>query len=561
MKKFTFLAAFAFAMSMSAGAQVVAWEDKLTTVEQASDFVLSAPMAVDADGNTVVTGRYSLQGNLQFGLYTFTGITANDAFIAKYDKKGQKQWVAGINGNALITAVTTDADGNIYAAGKFAAEVKVQGTSGQPMDLSDGNPENTERTSSFVVKYDKDGVVKAVQSFISSSDVSIVTGDMMAMFEPTCAIGNIEVDGGKVYVSLLYRGTAKNSDITLEGNYTTAWGFLVQDINTAAVVSLNASDLGASTCIAKFGAAEKVLSDLSYQPESVNFTVDNGVVYAGFVGSGTLALTTASGSENIALSYQETGKEHAFIFSRIEGNNTITKVYHSTDTLDNLNNLNFINKMQLIDGKLYAIGTLNVTGLFGGLDYKGGCDMYVASLNPVDLSLNAAKTTAYNEGEANKMAEVFATLCEAAPSTWLLAGYTKQTANDSIVINTLQYFVNLKTCELTLTNESSDQNSLATSASNNNYVVLQFSDSVTYNYYALVFESSSLDKVAAGQGLTMRRNGETIILSAPADINVYNINGTLVKAAKAATSLSLADLGKGMYIIKAGQKAIKFNKY
>lgn len=553
MKRFTFLAVIAFALSVSASAQV--WSDKLTTVGDAADYVRSAPMALDADNNTVVTGRYSLQGDFAFGSTTFTGITANDAFIAKYDSKGAKQWVAGINGNAVFTAVTTDTEGNIYAAGKFAAEANVCGTDGATKSIADGDAENTSRYSSFIVKYDKNGVVKEAVSLVPVADYSVVTSDeSFPFFEPSATISKIQVDGDKVYFSLLSRGAVTIGDLTVEDRYVDA-GWAVQDLNFAAIVSLNASDLGSAEKVASLGAQDRVLSGVSYQAEDVNFTVNDGVIYAGFTGVGTLGLTTAAGTETVTLAYEEYGNvEHAFVFARIEGDKTAVKVYNTTAT-DSWNVIDDIDKMLVYDGKLYVAGTFNVDGLFGGLEYKGGCDMFVASLSLSDLSLNAAKANGYDEEDAEHNAEIMTGLFSDGTSL-CLSGYAYVTASGAFIAP-LAYTIDPTTCDFTA-QEATEYLTAATE--NSACVVVQYgTDGLSYTYKCLSKSTTGISEVA-DKSQTIVRNGDGIAVAAPADLCVYAADGALVKSAKAATSISLAGLAKGVYVVKAGQQTVKINK-
>lgn len=553
MKRFTLFAAMALAMSMTANAQT--WEDNLTTVDNADDYVRSTPMAVDASGNTVVTGRYSLQDNLQFGLYTFTGVTANDAFIAKYDAKGAKQWVAGINGNAVFTALDTDAEGNIYAAGIFAAEAQVCGTSGEPQTITDGDATNTSRYSSFIVKYDKDGVVKSVKTLVPVADYSVVTSDeVFPFFEPVTTIAKIQADGDKVYFSLSYRGTVTIDDLTLDGRYVDAI-YVISDVNSAAIVSVNASDLGSASTVAFLGAQDKVMSSVSYQSEGVNFTVDNGVVYAGFIGQGTLGLTTAAGTETITLSYGDDGSnEHGFIFAKIDGNSTVVKTYNTTPT-SAWNLLNEIDQMVVSDGKLLVAGTFNIKGLFGGLEYKDGCDMFVASLNTSDLSLVAAKASNLEEGDANNNAEVVTALFF-YDNAWYLTGYSETTSDDAFVAP-LIYTIDPATCQFT---DKTVNLYVTAAAENNGTVVCQYGDDgKTYRFVSGLQPITGINEVA-DNGNTIERKGDEITASAATDFAVYAADGALVKAAKASTGISLAGLGKGVYVVKAGQKTVKVSK-
>lgn len=550
MKKFTFLTVIAFAVSLSANA----WSEKIPSVDKASAYVRSMPMAMDAEGNTIVTAPLT-KSELIFGYNTFYGQTENDAVIAKYDCTGGATWMTGINGNAIFTAVTTDAEGNIYAAGKFASSAVLYGGS-SALTISDGNEGNTTRYSSFIAKYNSKGYIQAVKTIVPTKDTTLLSGGLMEMINLNTTISHIQTDGKKVYFSLSYNGDVKIDELSLQGHYQSAWGFYLMDATTSAIVSLDASTLGSPELVVSVGATEQVVEDVYYRPEDVCFTLNNGVIYAGFIAEGTVGVTTPSGTTKVSLDYELYGSiEHAFLFVKVDGTKSDMKVYHTTATT--AANLSSIDQMRVIGGFLTVAGTVNVEGLFGGLKHQGCNDMFVALLNSSNLNLTAAKSSEYNEGES-KCAEVVTGLWNNG-SSWKLAGYAESTTDHSF-LQPLDQSVVLPSCEMTFS-----PNEVYTTAvvENDNYVTRQVyytTDSLTYRYSGMARTYSGLEEVVANQGKTIQLNGDNVVLSAAADINVYNINGALVKDAKAATSLSLADLSKGMYIIKVGQKAIKFNK-
>jgi hypothetical protein len=546
MKKFTFLTVIAFAVSLSANA---AWNDKITPVDKASAYVRSMPMAMDAEGNTIVTAPYNGCETFTFGNSKFKGQTENDAFVAKYDSEGNQKWVRGFNGNVRITAVTTDPEGTIYVAGKFASDVIV----GEAY-FSDGTEDNTTRYSSFIVKINKNGYVDGHMVIVPTKDTTLLSGGLMEMIELNTTISHIESDGKKVYFSLSYNGDVTVAGLSLQGHYKNAFDYYLMNATTSAIVSLDAYTLGSPEVVVSVGATERVVTDVYYCPEDVCFTLNNGIIYAGFIAEGTVGVTTPSGTTKVSLDYDAYGSiEHAFLFVKVDGTKSDVKVYHTTAT--DATNLSSIDQMRVIGGYLVVAGTFNVKGLFGGLQYQGGSDMFVATLNSSNFNLTAAKSTQNNEGESKKCAEVVTSLFNDG-ARWALTGYAENTADHSF-INPLAYTVVLPSCEM----EYSTSVYITAAAENDNYVSVQAaSDSVTYFYSGMARTYSGLEEVVANPGKTIQLNGDNVVLSAAADINVYNINGALVKDAKAATSLSLADLSKGMYIIKVGQKAIKFNK-
>ncbi len=565
MKKFTFLAALALATSMSAYSQdqvtttFPEWTDEITTVDSLAEYVRTAPIALDDDLNTIVAGRYKREESLQFGLYNFNTITVNDAFIGKYDKKGLRQWVAGINGNALFTAVATDEEGNIYAAGKFGAEANVLGTDGQFKTITDGDAESTSRKSAFLAKYDKDGVLLDVKTFTAQIDESLMPagGDYFSIAEADVTINQIQVDGGKVYLSIAHKGKVNLADDTLEGNYCTLYYMMFDALTTVDIIYLNATNLSESAWVASLSAEEQVVEEAQYQPESVCFTVDNGVVYAGFSGQGRLVLQSADVKKICDFDYSLYGDgiEHGFLFARITDTGAVSTREYGSYATTNESSFNYVDCMKMVDGKLCVAGTFNVEGLFGGLEYKGGCDTYMLALDPGSLEITYAQSSQVDEGDAKYNAEVVTGMFSAAGSIYV-TGYAETTAGHKFT-SPITYKMDLtngvmepvKDVEAYITSVAQNGDYIASVAADDLKYVIDFCDGVT----------AGIDDVDAGSE-SIVRNGDTVTLSSPANISVYSADGALAASVKDATSISLAGLSHGVYVVKAGQKTVKVTK-
>ena len=565
MKKFTFLAALALATSMSAYSQdqvtttLPEWTDEITTVDSLAEYVRTAPIALDVDLNTIVAGRYKREESLQFGLYNFNTVTVNDAFIGKYDKKGLRQWVAGINGNALFTAVATDEEGNIYAAGKFGAEANVLGTDGQFKTITDGDAESTSRKSAFLAKYDKDGVLLDVKTFTAQIDESLMPagGDYFSIAEADVTVNQIQVDGGKVYLSIAHKGKVNLADDTLEGNYCTLYYMMFDALTTVDIIYLNATNLSESAWVASLSAEEQVVEEAQYQPESVCFTVDNGVVYAGFSGQGRLVLQSADVKKICDFDYSlyDGGIEHGFLFARITDTGAVSTREYGSYATTNESSFNYVDCMKMVDGKLCVAGTFNVEGLFSGLEYKGGCDTYMLVLDPGSLEITYAQSSQVDEGDAKYNAEVVTGMFSAAGSLYV-TGYAETTADHKFT-SPITYKMDLSNgvmepvedVEAYITSVAQNGNYIASVAADDIKYVIDFCDGVT----------AGIDDVDAGSE-SIVRNGDTVTLSSPANISVYSADGALAASAKSATSISLAGLSHGVYVVKAGQKTVKVTK-
>ncbi|RTQ46842.1 hypothetical protein EJV47_20950 [Hymenobacter gummosus] len=96
---------------------------------QASSFTRVTDVAVDAAGNSYVTGYYS--GSVQLGRTNFITISgANEMFVSKLDAAGNVLWsqVGGsFNAHVASYGLALDAAGNLYVAGQFLSPTALFG--------------------------------------------------------------------------------------------------------------------------------------------------------------------------------------------------------------------------------------------------------------------------------------------------------------------------------------------------------------------------------------------------------------------------------------------------
>ena len=110
-------------------------------------------LALDSAGNLYVAG--SFYGTVDFnppGPHTNITANAQDAFLCKYDKDGEFQWVRawGSNGQDRVNTIAVDGLGNVYAIGCFNGTV----------DFNPLGPHTNITASAqdaFLCKYDRDG--------------------------------------------------------------------------------------------------------------------------------------------------------------------------------------------------------------------------------------------------------------------------------------------------------------------------------------------------------------------------------------------------------------------
>lgn len=538
------------------------WTDNLTTTAEAKDLTRAAAMAVDNEGNSIVTGSFTK--DLEFAA-SYLEPVANSAFIAKYDKAGAKKWAAGLAGAATITTVATDAEGNVYAAGVFADNVAIKDASGDTKATITGMADKVDKVSGFIVKYDKQGAYVASKTILAESDAEIAAKDEIGVLSPSFTAKKLVVDGNKLYLSASYKGNVALEGVTLKGKYACSYGFLYSDETAMCVLSFDAADLANANIVSALGATEQLTNEATYNTEDVNFAINDGKIYVAYVASGKdMTLTAAGKDTKIETAYAEGATEHAYVLAAIDGDQVTTQVYHSVAT-DNSNTLNTIDEMAYQKGKLYLAGSFNQALPFDNtISYLGGSDAYAACLDAASLSKNWAVASAFDEGDAMHKAEIISGMLVDEDEVTLI-GWVENT-KDRTIEAPLGYQINTKTPAM----QKGEEVLITSVAENGNYALYQTDnvkgsdeDKTTEGTYSYIFynnaESSGISKVLADDN-TIDWDGNVVTLAKSADITVYTAAGAAVKSAKNVKSLSLADAAHGIYLVKVGKQALKIVK-
>lgn len=528
------------------------WTDNLTTTAEAKDLTRAAAMAVDNEGNSIVTGSFTK--DLEFA-DSYLEPVANSAFIAKYDKAGA----------ATVTTVATDADGNVYAAGVFADQVAIKDANGETKATITGMADKVDKVSGFIVKYDKQGAYVASKTILAESDAEIAALDVIGVLSPSFTAKKLVVAGNKLYLSASYKGNVALDGVTLKGKYACSEGWLYNDETTMCVLSFDAADLANASIVSVLGATEQLTNEATYNTEDVNFAINDGKIYVAYVASGKdMTLTAAGKDTKIETAYEASATEHAYVLAAIDGDQVTTQVYHSVAT-DNSNTLNTIDEMVYQKGKLYLAGSFNQALPFDNtISYLGGCDAYAACLDAESLSKNWAVASAFDEGDAKHKAEIISGMLVDEDEVTLV-GWVENTF-DRTIEAPLGYQINTKTPAM----QKGEQVLITSVAENGNYALYQTDnvkgsdeDKTTEGTYSYIFysnaESSGISKVLADDN-TIDWDGNEVTLAKSADITVYTAAGAAVKSAKNVKSLSLADAAHGIYLVKVGKQALKIVK-
>lgn len=537
-----------------------AWSEAISGVEKAEDVYRTAPIATTVGGDVILTGSFTQ--TLVFG-NSFLEPIANSAYLAKYSAAGAPQWAVSLAGAATITAVTTDADDNVYIAGVMADQVVFGSTDGQTATLegrkADDGSWETSLSSSFIAKYDKDGALKLTRTFVPAADPALVTTGLYFAFDGDLffKINHLQADKDKVYASALYTGQTVAGDLTFSGTAMDMFGWGYMDLRAAGVFSLSAETLEAGEKLLELKTTDAMTNALQHEANAVNFTVDNGTVYAACIGYGNLTLTTPAGSTDYSFvvpNSDEVTYDH--IVTSINGSQVNTKVFPQPE-LETISK-STLGGMQTYGNDLYIAGSYNEKLTFApAVTSTNATDLYVVKFNKETLDVAEAYTSSFDEEGSNQNQEIFTSLF-VAKGTVYLNGYNEVMSSHEI-LTPLAYTIDARGLQRT-----ADATLVTSAAGDDNISVFAGIDDQqrsTVSCYATV---DAIEEVKGTATATLRLAGDMIYLTEPADITLYNTQGRAVLTVRNATSLNISALNRGCYIArvsgKSGAEVLKFAK-
>lgn len=270
----------------------------------------NAPVAVIKAGNLYATGAFDKDVTIAGPMLSPVGTSS---YIAKYDVAGTAKWAVAITGAANITAVDADNDGNVYVAGVYADEITFGTTSGDEIvkegQMVDGAP-TAKMNSSFIAKYDANGAVKAVETFVPQAFSALAGMYFPEDGEIFFYINGIKAVNGEVYASATFTGETTKGDAAFISSYDDmlGWGFMFIPLKSASIFKVN-SDFTKVTPVVFCGVAEPQAADgettFEYQAKSVTMTVAEGTVYGAFSGNGPLTLKAEKDTKTVEAAQNE----------------------------------------------------------------------------------------------------------------------------------------------------------------------------------------------------------------------------------------------------------------
>ena len=526
------------------------WTQTQTVYKQKSDAVNSAPVTITADGDVIVSSSFNA-GTLSVGSLVVRAV-AKSSYIQKLNAAGTSQWAVALLGAAEVKSLTSDTDGNIYAVGVFADQLKLTTKTGAVAATLQGNS-GTTKSSLFVLKYSKDGALLAYKSATSAVKASVLASGTY-FDEPSDAsyIRSTKVvwSNNKLYFTAQYTGESTLSDVKLEGDYLDYAGIMTIDIPRMSVLSVDASNLSG---LKKEYTVKTNVTGLEEQTgvKSLNFAVNNGTLYVASVATGAVVVETSDKTENFNAGKDGDSFNYGFIYSEV-GSTTNNKLFNG-GKLATLNSNNSINDLLVDDSNVYVAGTYNTNNVFGqAVAFQGGSDSFVAAFAKGTTNVQWLVNSGVNEGDATKYAEKVTGLV-VADNKLLLTGYTEETSThtvkDGFVYNVTTSGTKTSVGSNVVLGLASDSKQVVTSGVNELNSV--------FNGYALS-TTTGINQLTETNDVV--RNGNVFSFEKAQDAVVVDLQGRVVLRASNTTTLSVDNLVKGVYVLKVGTKAVKFVK-
>ena len=526
------------------------WTQTQTVYKQKNDAVNSAPVTITADGDVIVSSSFNA-GTLSVGGLVVRAV-AKSSYIQKLNAAGTSQWAVALLGAAEVKSLTSDTDGNIYAVGVFADQLKLTTKTGTVAATLQGNS-GTTKSSLFVLKYSKDGALLAYKSATSSVDATVsASGKYFYEASEAAYVRSTKAvwANNKLYFTAQYTGVSNLDGVELKGDYLDYEGFMYVDIPRMSVLSVDASNLSG---LKKEYTVQTNVTGLGEQTgvSSLNFAVNNGTLYVASVATGAVVVETSDKTENFNAGKDGEDLKYGFIYSEV-GSTTNNKLFDG-GKLATLNSNNSINDLLVDDSNVYVAGTYNTNNVFGqSVTFQGGSDSFVAAFAKGTTNVQWLVNSGVNEGDATKYAEKVTGLV-VADNKLLLTGYTEETSThtvkDGFVYNVTTSGTKTSVGSNVVLGLASDSKQVVTSGVNELNSV--------FNGYALS-TTTGINQLTETNDVV--RNGNVFSFEKAQDAVVVDLQGRVVLRASNTTTLSVDNLVKGVYVLKVGTKAVKFVK-
>ena len=526
-----------FLLSAVAAATAVTMSAELTQVGKIQvnnpfneeEIIYNAPVAIDNDGELIASGAFNRDISINFTKLSNIG---NSAYLVKSNRStNYEAWAVGIIGSASVTKIVTDTDNNIYVAGQYADEVTFGTTSGEEIVIEgmmlDGAA-TVEQNSAFIAKYNKDGQLLAVRSFVPQiqADLLPLIDDWEAfpiyMYfdgEVRFQICDICTVGDRLYVATSYNGVTKIDDLTLDASYVNYDGWMYCDNRSAAIFSLD-SELADATLVDQISSTVNNgdYTENTYEVWNARFDV---------VGSDMVVAYTGIGELNYNGSVIELADAPIFIFSSFKDGQFVNKkIVPTADSM--INSFNSVVGVKIVGDNAYAVGN-KYTDYLDGEETAYKNEAFVATIPSLDVNnieLTTAELTYY---DALYYQLTSAAFTEAGPIYMTSLSYW-QSADD--VHKKGELAGNGDTFVFNSGSIANDLGLNTNTAANNNYVAFSSVDASLVNFWISTYDAAGIDDITVDDS------------NAP--VEYFNLQGVKV-----------ANPENGLYIIRQGNTTTK----
>ncbi len=346
------LATFAAAVSLSAqdaaDAPFGSWTKSIEPVssEQPADLA-GLHTAVAADGSVYASMTYNK-------VFAFAGKNLPDtdgmlsSLVVKYAADGSEQWVASFVGAAVVTAMTTDTEGNLYVAGTHTDAVTLQPAAGDAATISGD-------AVSFIAKFTADGEVAALKTLHAEADAELLESGMYFPENLYVTVNSMKCHGNTLFAAVSFN--ANVPELGWKASYLNVFDFMYMENRSKGILATDCATLANTQSVLTVQNTEHISYDQFY-PEALAFDIDaSGLLHYAFIGFGNLTAATPAAQKafSFAITTDDSGnKEYALVTGTV-ANLEQSKVYEAD--MHSAYAQYDIADMAVVDGKICLGGT------------------------------------------------------------------------------------------------------------------------------------------------------------------------------------------------------------
>ncbi len=530
--------------------------------------LVTTPTAVTAGGDSYFAGVFNQ--DFSFAGEDFRPFGTN-AYIKKYDKSGEEDWAVILEGAATITQMKTAENGNVFVAGTLADVVIVNSTDGKGMEIAGyeiNGAFGTAQSASFVAEYTSEGVLIDAVSFVSK-DLTALNGTPYEYVDGDVffQINNLEIVNNQAYVSALFTGQFDEGAVDVSSSYYNFFDFIFGYSKAGLIMTLG-SDLMPASLVASVVDSDPVILEKQTVLTDISFGVTDGTLTGVIIATDSREIKVGNSTIPFSMSNDGNGNlgyGHLVFTYDISSSSLLDDELFETVT--SASNVDIqIQNITSEGGNIYLSGHFSGTSAFdSGVKATSKADLFVASLNQSSLATQWVSASGINEGDQNLDSERLVDVVINDGNAYLY-GYTYTTSSKVMNMPALLQ-VSLDNGAKTV----SQQGDFVTGAAINGTMFAKSETTIdegkVSNLYSLAtVVSTSIEGVKGDKVATIypTMTSDIVNFSTVVDVEVYDLTGSLVHAAKQVESINIAHLMGGSYLVKVttkeGQNVVKVIK-